>query len=244
VIVHKLIETLANVGTDECSALSASIASATKFEIRGEHFIDDNVQDYALLLLNSGLLRLPFPNCYFETDFLSGDPETSVKVAFLAIEAPCRDRVFISMWGYTPDVGWRTNPKVGGWSYENGQTCLLRRVGANEEEHYKTRIVSHFLSFILAFMDLKETKREAVTIKPRVNAHRIAQERQPFHDHTILTISKAARDALRTKADAALITRRAHWRRGHLRHLPDKIVPVAPALVRGEGFLSKDYRIT
>jgi hypothetical protein len=42
----------------------------------------------------------------------------------------------------------------------------------------------------------------------------------------------------------SLIKRRAHWRRGHLRHLPDRIVPVRPALVRGEGFVSKDYKLS
>lgn len=222
-IAHKVMEFLEDDARD-------LLMGAHKFEVIGRHFDTKEVRDYTRLLLESEILRLPFPVCYFEWKIYDS---LYIFIAEQHTYGVVKIRVGLFKDGILRTVAGRC-----GWA---GGLFITREAGVNEEDLTNFAAI---VACIVAFMDLKEAEIRDVPVKDRVNRQRVAQGKQPFFPHKVLTITKSAKDALLSPDHhASLVKRRAHWRRGHLRHLPDKIVPVAPALVRGEGFVAKNYRV-
>jgi hypothetical protein len=233
--VHSLIDQLANdpvVNADVIDVLKSSV----KFEIRGAAFLDPHVQDYADLLLLAGLIKMPFPMCYFER--LIQNEHGAAHLGLLVCES--NNAVLIQTF-ICPSKGvWKFGKDfvdTCGWDAEGYYVAV-----DSEPSKVQRMVITTILSAI-AFMDIRESVIEDVQVPPSTNHRRRQQGRSQLWSHKVLTITQAAKRALQAKGDRVLLERRAHWRRGHLRHLPNKIVPVSPALIRGEGFVSKDYRI-
>jgi hypothetical protein len=212
---------------------------------------DEEIINYSNILAEAALLRLPYRSCYFEFHDPSGTISCIVQhdddyVYCESYVCPKSTR----LW-YFPYPGG-----FAGWDIRgpasSGDTnwfVLPDSLGKMDEEMMAAQLRhAEIVGLAIALMDLKESRVEEVVIPEGIKRHRAKKKRPPLYDHKILTITPEARRIIaeRNKKvgdNPSLIKRRAHWRRGHLRHLPDKIISVRPALVRGEGFVSKDYKL-
>lgn len=259
--VHSLIQRLKDDPDEPFKSQNVKfvglLEASMKFSLAKAGLLElGEVADYAELLMDAGLLRLPFPACYFEVEGCNDTPGTVGVLAFepkgKTIDSLVKTLIFIKN-AETANL-WEVNPYCGGWIFGSeappGTTNVLESArvtgrpiyGQENADDDVAMIGTRIAAISIALMDLKEIDARDEPVSKKVNKARMARGKVPFFSHKTLTIRPTARAALATHV-GPLIERRAHWRRGHLRHLPHKVVPVAPALVRGSGFVSKDYLI-
>lgn len=259
-LLDALAEGDSTAGMDNLS-WAENIKSSHKFLIRNTmDLLDDKITDYAMLLINSNLLRLPFEKCYFEFQNYSIKSNV-IAVAAAAVAGTSPDGVECTVTRAfarlrNSDYAWDYYAHCAGWKHVtlDGEISPLINMpdifgasGILGSDEFKADegVAGATLVLVaaaIAFMDLKEVKQTEKSVSGRVNLHRLRSGKAPLFSHTEVFINRSARGSASAHHET-LLSRRAHWRRGHLRHLPDKIVPIRPALIRGEGFLSKDYII-
>ena len=244
-IAASLIADLESRGDCDSMARADAIKHAVKFEVVGSEWMSPDIQDYTRLLLSEGLLRLPYPVCYFEIQHGSALDHVDIRArgsrqSWLAITSDT-DEVGVVAYGKLKNARWGDGI-LAGWSYGN-RYPEKGVFGVKHDFDDLVYMSGLFPATIVAFLDVKDVTVKDVEVSNSVNIRRIRQGKLPFYSHKVLRISPEAKATLSAEASKNLTLRRAHWRRGHLRHLPSKVVPVAPALVRGNGFVSKDYRV-
>lgn len=247
--------------TDIEKPCAEGIKEAIKFVVPDIKPITDKaLVDYSILLVNAGLLKLPFETCYFEFQNISGKYSNLKTLAVLAFVPPrTKDIVTRSFqreidgeydWYFDDFVsGWSEGASLptgdGGWRSPELLKKLYPDATWDQGLADSSQVAAQLVAAAIAFMDLKESRLIDQTVAHSVSDRRASQGKSTLYSHRVLTLNPAVKRQFFSGVSglSGLITRRAHWRRGHLRHLPGKIVPVAPALIRGEGFISKDYTI-
>jgi hypothetical protein len=256
--IGSLIPLLREEGaSDDVVTNAEDLENAHKFAVQHtDLLLDQSVMDYASLLVNAGLARLPYDNCWFEfTNWTNRENVVCVgvfaerrsiegggEVVLCHPFARLKNSEFL--WDFYDVAGlWVVGDEAPpGTTNFRDPRCPRNAelaTGADKEMGWYAALL---VASAVAFLDLRETQKTQVVVSDRVAARRAADGKRPLFNHTVLTISQKAKEALRQDR-RGLLERRAHWRRGHLRHLPSRVVPVAPTLVRGSGFVSKDYRI-
>lgn len=239
-----------------CAKASALIPKAHKFSVlKCDAMEAPELVEYANLLCVEGILHLPYPICYFEFPDLKHAAAAGLRcTAVLAQETD----MGVSCIGFgRRDIGnWEIAQTMCGWIKADAAIGRRAFFWFKELRSEEFQVVTsaemaasgacraaNLVGLAAAMMDLRECNQKVVTHKQRA-ADKMPSGRKPLYDHTVLTISARAREAIRAaQGSGGLIPRRAHHRRGHLRHLATKVVPVAPCFVRGEGFVSKEYRL-
>lgn len=226
------------------------ITESHKFVIRNTmEIVDQKIIDYSLLLMENRILNLPFEKCYFEFQNYSIKQNVAAfGVAAIETDQAIVTKTFIrclgsDLWNrYYHGAGWKKTdgtfacgPNFYGPSGDPGSESFV-------EDEIQSTTGALLIAAAIAFMDLREVEKTEINVSERINSKRIRRGKKRLFDHTELFVKSTAKAAAIAKMNT-LIQKRAHWRRGHLRHLPGGVVPVRPTLVRGEGFLSKDYVI-
>lgn len=244
--------------SDKARRDAAVIECAHKFLVTNVDLIlRDEVREYGALLLESGLLPLPYPQSFFEFD--NWGPGMASRISVLVDATPPHEGgpSMVMFSGYVKKANapegaeWGVLPAAAYWC--DGVICALNRnLRTNDirprpydEAEAKEMAVelARLVAAAIGFMDMQHASVSEVQVLDRVNKKRLSAGKPPFYSHKVLSLRKSARAAVAAHS-ARLRERRAHWRRGHLRHLQDgRLVPVSPALVRGRGFISKEYRV-
>lgn len=191
-------------------------------------------------LITSKLLRLPFDEVLFEfaTD------GSSERIAVFGTNCEGFMDHNAALIPYARD-------RLGNWAggidyiiYLNFESCSWECSKKYETDPIfaeRQWVVADIFAGIIAMINSDKIPAENVQVPRKLSRARDKANRPPIFDYTVLDLSNTSttrNDRGGTHAPPTL-----HWRRGHLRRLPGKLVPVSPCLVGDieNGITVKDY---
>lgn len=206
-------------------------------KFRFDQYPDAALEDFGLELLREELLSLPFDACYFEWDY------EEVTQALLALQHD--DDMLLWNWQKAEGKWGGTLP------YRFSRKRVSRQlrasghcVGADEASMFGdlTASIETSIGSVAACVGLLSAKgvaKEVVETRPAVNAKRVARGKEPFHSYTYVrtTISP------RRQGQGSHASPRPHFRRGHIRHLEEKMVQVRPHFVMADPGEMPTYKV-
>jgi hypothetical protein len=220
-----------------------------KFVFASDMPINDAFQ-FGIDLVRHGLLRLPFPQCYFERGdqcfFVREDEVDEASGGFIwtvwGLDRRGLDgEPIVALQILLLGVGMLANAGP-----DAKQARWLRRPPWVDITDEQTELLGFYymdmLSACIGFLGFRHATQERVTVAKSVQARRTRQGKEPLPEYTVVRIDGAA---LRRDVGAgAHASPRPHWRRGHVRTLPSgsKTV-VRPHPVMGEPAALKTYMV-
>jgi hypothetical protein len=197
--------------------------------------------DFADQLIVNDAFVLPF-----DPVLLEFRPEVGTdRIVFLATKTP-KDNVMIVPFRRPPDGRWD-----GGFDYhvvlDRKERCWhpSRKYHATLDPIWygKERLVADIFGGTIALLTTKNCDLSSqVTVPMKIQKSREKSSKPPLFDYHVVKLtpspSRRSGDLGGTHRSPAL-----HWRRGHLRHLGQRLVPISPCLVGDilNGFVRKDY---
>jgi hypothetical protein len=257
-LLHQLIDQLKAEPAERWQSIGAALPSFQKFEVRNALDVhDEAVIEYAALLMDEDVLRLPFGRIYIELDY-AAKPIWGGAVDRVGLAAIDEDpgKICVTCFvRYREEKRWAGLPLIVGWHLGKHRDDRWFYVkpwedpveGDADSLKDAALLLAQMVAAVVAFLDVKETRQESKSPPEKLNAQRAKKGRSPLFAHKVIYLDPAVRESL-AKEGAALIARRAHLRRGHIRTLlrgtpQEWKVKVAPAFVKGVGFVGKDYKI-
>ena len=229
------------------SALEQSITVLMDVDEHGPTEIAAN--EWAVQCVMKGvLLPMPGPICFFtgrlfaitEADRRQGivavTHEGAIVVVGVGMERQDADHMGITV---TPLVSMSINDEGNmSWNVRLPGTIWDDDTNGTVDE-VATRIGVKFMSCI----GLMSLKTAVVTTEPppaKLNAARIRKGKPPISEVVTIRIKKQDRHSF----GATHASPRPHWRRGHVRRLPDgKVVMVSPHPVMGQAEIPTTYKV-
>jgi hypothetical protein len=206
---------------------------------------------YSIELIRNNLFQLPFPICYYEFSFVDYIYNVIVSIA--------EDKVIVSHGFVEQDKDFIAY--VGSESFENNG-----KISSDDHTHFlnpryefgpevwdEEKAMKYFFDAmttgVLSLTSLLNAQGVETIRTPapdRLNKHRVAAGKYPIKENNEIRIRVGKQ--LRYVSGNEVgnhASPRMHWRRGHIRHLPDgKITNVRPCLVGSIGEpVKKVYKV-
>jgi len=209
----------------------------------------DGGAEFSAACLAEGIFTLPFDECLFvgKSDAILAWNDNGVQFRHISLLYENDDEIVApTLIKYS-----LTKPSISNefsnYAFEYANDWVADMLAKNRDQqktHDKTRV-----NMLLGFVGLLRTDGMSAkphTPDPKLQAARIKNGKAPLYEHTEIFINRANFTQNGGSKISEYTPKRLHWRRGHVRRLPNgTMTAVRPCLVgdKARGFITHDYNV-
>lgn len=238
-IILKNFEELAGLKPGECNPVTFDFRLDPTAEV---------FTDFGRVLLEANAVQLPFSPCRFNSFMHADDGYRLPFSTILWEEEGMVNVVLFSQTHGEPFFGFKYDTKTGAVGY-----CTFSDLYAHVQKDMTAESIRENLRWVLrhtmgclAALATKGVSEVVEQPNARQNKKREARGQRPLPERHLIFVDGVRDVSQLTVADGdtSRASPRAHYRRGHIRSLPDgRMIPVRAAIVAGTVATPKQYQV-